>query len=271
MKKIKIIVAVLAVFVCLNFMLRGIDKYKSSSKLAGNSSYNSLTPVEFISTVALGGFRAAAIDFVWIRAVNAWEKKQWYEALALYRLISKLQPKLTNIWIINAWNMIYNISIDMKHNEREAVSWEWIKQGTNFLKEGIKRNPESADLYFYLGWVYFDKGKDAYYRKQFISEGENPVKNACHYIGKAAELGDDKYYFYNYWYAFMLRERSDIEETEGDYSQALLSINNSIELLQLAEENVPEHADFIQFKDGIANRLKEFNNRKIELEKKLNG
>lgn len=271
MKKIKIIAVIITVFISFNFILKGIDRCRLSNGISETSSYDSLSPGEFIGTVALGGFRAVAVNFVWIRAVDAWEKKEWYEALALYRLISRLQPKLTNVWIINAWNMIYNISIDLKQKELEEISWKWINEGTDFLKEGVKRNPKSPDLYFYLGWVYYDKGKNSYYQEQFLQQGEHPVKSACRYIGKAAELSPPDFYFYNYWYAFMLKERADIEIVEGNIPQALVSIKHSIASLQQVGENVPKHIDFEQFNEGIKTRLKELEDTKNQLEKKLNG
>ncbi|NUN24746.1 MAG: hypothetical protein HUU09_15040, partial [Candidatus Jettenia caeni] len=238
-----------------------------SSGLSEGSAYDALLPSEFVGTVALGGFRAAAVNFFWVRAMDAWEKKIWYEALTLYRLISKLQPRLANIWIINAWNMIYNISVDFNHKEQQELSWEWIKEGVDFLKEGINRNPKSPELYFYLGWVYYDKGKNSIYREYFLKRGEHPVKEACYYIGKAAEFAPSAYYFYNYWYSFMLKERALIEESEGNISEAFTSINDSITALRLAEKSVPKHPDFQQFEDGIKMRLKELDERKALLEK----
>ncbi|MCF6157964.1 MAG: hypothetical protein E3K32_05200 [wastewater metagenome] len=268
MKKITVILGVLIiVFTSFHFLLKGIDIYRESSGISEGSAYNALLPGEFIGTVALGGFRAAAVNFLWIRAVDAWEKKVWYEALTLYRLISKLQPRLANIWVINAWNMIYNISVDLDHKEQQELSWEWIAEGIDFLKEGIDRNPKNPELHFYLGWVYYDKGKNSYYHEQFLRRGEHPVKTACSYIGKAAELASPEYYFYNYWYSFMLRERAAIEESEENISEALALITTSISALKLAEKSVPKHTDFQQFEEGIKMRLEELHERKAHLEK----
>ncbi|UJS18380.1 MAG: hypothetical protein L3J17_04790 [Candidatus Jettenia sp.] len=268
MKKITIIIGVLILtFTSFHFLLKEIDTYRVSSGLSEGSAYDALLPSEFVGTVALGGFRAAAVNFFWVRAMDAWEKKIWYEALTLYRLISKLQPRLANIWIINAWNMIYNISVDFNHKEQQELSWEWIKEGVDFLKEGINRNPKSPELHFYLGWVYYDKGKNSIYREYFLKRGEHPVKEACYYIGKAAEFAPPTYYFYNYWYSFMLRERALIEESEGNISEAFTLINDSITALRLAEKSVPKHPDFQQFEDGIKMRLKELDERKVLLEK----
>lgn len=268
MKKKGLIIGVLILtFTSFNFIHKGIDRYRLSSGLSEGSTYDALSPGEFIGTVALGGFRAAAINFLWIRAVDVWEKKVWYEALTLYKLISRLQPRLTNIWIINAWNMIYNISVDHMHKELEETSWKWVKEGVDYLKEGIRRNPKSPELHFYLGWTYYDKGKNSYYYEQFLKSGEHPVKNACHYIGKAAGLAPSSYYFYNYWYSFMLKERASLEESEGNVSLALVSVNDSIAALHMAEKHVPQHQDFKQFEDGIKARLKELSEWKVRLEK----
>lgn len=268
MKKLTLRIGILIIlFTSIYFLVKGIDKYRMSGGLAEGSVHDALLPGEFVGTVALGGFRAAAVNFLWIRAMDAWEKKVWYEALAIYRLISRLQPKLANIWVINAWNMIYNISVDLDHKEKRGESWEWIREGVDFLKEGISRNPKSPELYFYLGWVYFDKGKNSYYSEQFLKNGDHPVRQACYYIGKAAEFAPADYYFYNYWYSFMLKEKAALDESEGNIFGAFASINDSIEALRLAEKNIPKHQDFIQFEDGIKTRMKELNERKEQLEK----
>jgi len=53
--------------------------------------------------------------------------------------------------------MAYNIYVLMKTEEEKN---QWLQNGLNFLKEGIKYNPNRYDLYFELGWTYYHKAKD---------------------------------------------------------------------------------------------------------------
>jgi tetratricopeptide (TPR) repeat protein len=53
--------------------------------------------------------------------------------------------------------MAYNIYAEVKDpNEKQF----WYDQGIKFLKKGISYNPDKYDLYFELGWTYYNKGKD---------------------------------------------------------------------------------------------------------------
>ena len=55
----------------------------------------------------------------------------------------------------------------------------WYKSGIDFLKKGIVYNPDKYNLYFELGWLYFDKGKD--------------YKNAVKYLEKAIKFPHPEY------------------------------------------------------------------------------
>jgi len=65
--------------------------------------------------------------------------------------ISKLEPHCDTVWIMQAWNMAFNISVKCKDfNER----WRWVQRGLQLLHEGIKYNPGDITLYKELSWFF---------------------------------------------------------------------------------------------------------------------
>lgn len=106
-------------------------------------------------TQALGAFRGLAIDVLWIRAMDLKEQGKFFELAQLYTLICQLEPHFIDIWIHNAWNMAYNISVELKTPEER---WSWVKKGISLLRdEAIPLNPRAPELYKELSWIYLHK------------------------------------------------------------------------------------------------------------------
>jgi len=108
-----------------------------------------------IPTVALFTFRSLAIDYLWIRADNLKQEGQFFDALHLSRMICALQPNLASVWDFQAWNMAYNISVEMP---TPPERWEWVRAGFELLRDqGLVYNPRSLKLYRQLGWIFQHK------------------------------------------------------------------------------------------------------------------
>lgn len=122
---------------------------------------NSHDPSERIPILLMGGFRSLAIDLLWIRGIARHEEKKYYETMAINNLITKLQPDFPDVWTFQAWNMASNIAHEWQAPENK---WKWIKAGLKFAKEGAVKNPESADLAFEVGYMYFQLFKKKIFR-----------------------------------------------------------------------------------------------------------
>ncbi len=109
----------------------------------GGSGFTDITPGEFAGTLMLGGFRGLACDLLWIRADSARQSKRFYESLALYRTISRIQPRFEEVWTYLAWDMAYNIGSDV---EDKGEKWSWMLAGLDADAEGCRRNPQSEKL-----------------------------------------------------------------------------------------------------------------------------
>ena len=71
-------------------------------------------PVLVFTTVALGGFRGLISNALWIRAGDLQENDKFFEAAQLADWITKLEPHFSQVWVNQAWNMSYNISVKFK-------------------------------------------------------------------------------------------------------------------------------------------------------------
>ncbi len=122
------------------------------------TSYGGAVRINPMAATALAaGFRGFAADLLWLKSDDYWHHGQWYRLLPVYRLIVTLQPHFLLVWSIGGWHMAYNLSIQ---ESGHAESERWLREGIAFLKEGIAANRDKPDLYFDLGWTYFDRMKN---------------------------------------------------------------------------------------------------------------
>ncbi len=113
-----------------------------------------LPPVGAASVVLLGGFRGVAVDVLWLEAITYHERRQYVEERGMVELITEIQPRFVSVWSFWATAIAYDVSVQFE-NPREQ--WPWIRDAVQFLRKGIDLNPQTGDLWFYLGWIYQDK------------------------------------------------------------------------------------------------------------------
>jgi hypothetical protein len=112
-------------------------------------------PVLAFSTMALGSFRGLIANALWVRANDLQQEGKYFEMVQLADWITKLEPTLTEVWVVQAWNMAYNISV--KFTE-PADRWRWVKSGIELLRDhGLRYNPNEALMYRELGWFFQHK------------------------------------------------------------------------------------------------------------------
>ena len=139
-------------------------------------------PALAFTTVALGGFRGLISNFLWIRANTLQEDDKFFEAAQLADWITKLEPTFTQVWLFQAWNMAYNISVKFKENApgNYADRWRWVERGIELLRDdGLRYNPNNILIYRELGWFFqhkmgqnLDDG-NMYYKAQWRNEMTN--------------------------------------------------------------------------------------------------
>ena len=66
----------------------------------------------------------------WIRAQDLQLEEKFFEMVQLADWITKLQPHFKTVWIVQAWNMAYNISVKFSD---AADRWRWVRHGIELL------------------------------------------------------------------------------------------------------------------------------------------
>jgi len=112
-------------------------------------------PVLAFTTVALGGFRGLIANALWIRATELQDEDKFFEMAQLAEWITKLEPHFVQVWLVQAWNMAYNISVKFKDFDDR---WRWVKRGIALLRDdGLRFNPNETLIYRELAWFFQHK------------------------------------------------------------------------------------------------------------------
>ncbi|MEW6301969.1 MAG: hypothetical protein AB1705_00765 [Verrucomicrobiota bacterium] len=112
-------------------------------------------PVLAFTTVALGGFRGIIANMLWLRAMQMQQDSKYFEMVQLADWITKLQPNFTTVWMHQAWNMAYNISIKFP-NQHDR--WLWVKRAIELLRdEALRYNPHDVLVHRELAWFFQHK------------------------------------------------------------------------------------------------------------------
>src|ERR1043166_3861917 len=85
-----------------------------------------MPPVLAFTTVALGGFRGLIANMLWLRATALEDEDKYFEIVQLADWITKLQPHFVTVWVHQAWNMAYNISVKFSN---PYDRWLWVQRG----------------------------------------------------------------------------------------------------------------------------------------------
>jgi hypothetical protein len=110
------------------------------------------------------GMRGVAANILWEKATDYKMRKDWTNFGATLNQITKVQPNFIQVWMNQAWNLSYNVSVEFDdYRER----YRWVIKGFNFLDEGIKYNKEQPRLQWEMGRMVSQKIGKADEVKQF--------------------------------------------------------------------------------------------------------
>ena len=128
---------------------------KTESSLPQETALRKLPPELVFTTVLLGGFRGILVDILWMRARQLQEEGKYFELVQLSDWIGLLEPYIPEIWVFNAWNLSFNISVEFPTPEER---WNWIYQGIKLVRDkALKYLPDSAKIYQEISWIHFNK------------------------------------------------------------------------------------------------------------------
>lgn len=131
-------------------------------------------PLLSLTTVALGGFRGLISNLLWIRMSDLQDNDKYFEMFQLADWITKLEPHIPQVWVHQAWNMAYNISVKFNN---APDRWRWLERGIELLRdEGLKYNPDDVLIHRELAWDFQHKmganldDAQNYYKQMWASE-----------------------------------------------------------------------------------------------------
>ena len=111
-----------------------------------------MPPVLALTTQALGGFRGLIANALWIRANDLQLSDKYFEMVQLADWITKLEPHFVQVWLVQGWNMAFNISVKFSAPQDR---WRWVERGIELLRDdGLRYNPDEALIYRELAWIF---------------------------------------------------------------------------------------------------------------------
>jgi hypothetical protein len=136
-------------------MERILNRQREQLGLTRMPPLENAPPVLAFTTGALGGFRGLISNVLWVRMSDLQEQDKFFEMMQLADWITKLEPRFTQVWLNQAWNMSYNVSVKFKD---PLDRWRWVKAAIELLRdEGLKYNPDDPMIYRELSWQFQHK------------------------------------------------------------------------------------------------------------------
>src|SRR6266446_3241474 len=174
LKKVSLLVLAAVLLVGSSRIQNSLNRDRDKLGLTLVAPLENAPPVLAFTTVALGGFRGLIANALWIRAMDLQDQDKYFEKVQLADWITKLQPHFTTVWVVQAWDMAYNISIKFS-DPRDR--WQWVLRGIELLRdEGLRYNPDETMIYRELAWIFHHKiGQDLddanrYFKTQWAHE-----------------------------------------------------------------------------------------------------
>jgi hypothetical protein len=173
-KKVLLLALAALLLISIAPIQRAMNRDRKTLGITRVEPLDNAPPVLAFTTVALGGFRGLISNALWIRANDLQEDDKFFEMAQLADWITKLEPHFVQVWLVQAWNMAYNISVKFKD---WPDRWRWVSRGIELLRdEGLKYNPNETLIYRELAWFFQHKlgqnldDASVYYKQQWANE-----------------------------------------------------------------------------------------------------
>src|SRR5215467_7601237 len=174
LKKVLLLALAALLLVGVSRLQESLNSDRDQLGLTRVQPLDNAPPVLAFTTVALGGFRGLISNALWIRAGDLQDEDKFFEMAQLANWITVLEPHYVQVWLVQSWNMAYDISVKFKDF---SDRWRWVKRGIELLRdEGLRYNPNETLIYRELAWFYQHKmganmdDANMYYKQQWANE-----------------------------------------------------------------------------------------------------
>ena len=161
------------------FVQQSLNRDRDRLGLTRVQPLENAPPMLAFTTVALGGFRGLISNALWMRATDLQDEDKFFEMAQLADWITKLEPHFVHVWLVQAWNMTYNISVKFKESSPGQFPdrWRWVKAGIELLRDdGLRYNPNELLIYRELAWFFQHKigqnldDASMYYKQEWAND-----------------------------------------------------------------------------------------------------
>ena len=120
----------------------------------GQANLGEIDPASEALRLATLGMRGIAASLLWSKANEYKKTEDWTSFQATLNQLAKLQPYFITFWRHQAWNLSYNVSVELDDVQDR---YHYVIQGIEFLKKGTLYNRFSPILLSELGWFNGNK------------------------------------------------------------------------------------------------------------------
>lgn len=140
-------------------------QYNEDYRPKGNLTKGTgLSPDQFL--FAMAGFREMVAGILWVRADSFFDGGQYDAILPIIRLVTLLDPKQIDVYATGMWHIGYNFTDESERSDRR-----YLPVAIALGKEGVSNNPQTYELYFETGWLWYHKVKDDFkYAVKYFEE-----------------------------------------------------------------------------------------------------
>ena len=143
---------IILLFVGVSFTQTRLVQDREALGLNRYTELRGAPPILALTTVAFGGFRGLISNFLWIRANDLQQDGKYFEMVQLADWITKLEPHFTQVWLMQGWNMAFNISVEFND---PGDRWRWVERGMELMRDdGLRYNPYDVLLHRELAWLF---------------------------------------------------------------------------------------------------------------------
>src|SRR4026207_2086171 len=112
--KPSLLILMALLLVLASFSQRQLNRDRATLGLTRLAPLENAPPVLAFTTVALGGFRGLIANVLWIRANDLQDEGKYFEQVQPADWITTPEPTFVDVWVVQAWNMAYNISVKLR-------------------------------------------------------------------------------------------------------------------------------------------------------------
>src|SRR5215203_2135099 len=109
--------------------------------------------------LSLFGFREFLAGILWVKADTFFDQGNYDAVLPIIRLCTILDPKQIDIYAVGMWHIGYNFTDEEQRSDRR-----YIPSALALGKEGARQNPQTYELFFETGWMWYHKVDDDYFQ-----------------------------------------------------------------------------------------------------------